>query len=68
MQGQVGRLEEGMARGQADHMTVMQTFLNRQIIPVKNRIAGPNIAEAANARACRFKPGDNIAELPTLMQ
>ena len=64
----MGCLEKGMPRGQADHMTVVQSFLNRQIIPVKNRIARTNIAQTAHARTCRFKPGDNVAELPALMQ
>ena len=64
----MGRLEKGVPGGQADHMTVVQAFFYRQIIPVKNRVAGANIAQAAYARACRLKARDDIAKLPALMQ
>ena len=64
----MGRLEKGVPGGQADHMTVVQALFYRQIIPVKNRVAGANIAQAANARAGRLKSRDDIAKLPALMQ
>ncbi len=39
MQGEVSGLEEGVPSSETDHMAVVPLF-DRQIVPVKDRIAG----------------------------
>ncbi|MNS94043.1 hypothetical protein D3C72_1282460 [compost metagenome] len=68
MQRQMGGLEEGVPGGQADHVTVMQPFFYRQIVPVKNRIARCHTVQSTDAGTCRFQPGDNLRAVGRLVQ
>ena len=68
MQRQMSRLEEGMPGRKTHHMAVMQSLFNREIVPVKDRVAGTNIAQAADAGAGCFQTGDDVAKFAALVQ
>ena len=68
MQGEMSGLEEGMPGGESDHRAVMQPLFDRQIVPVKDRIAGLNIPQPIDAGAGGFQTRYDVAELAALVE
>lgn len=68
MQGEVSGLEEGVPGGETDHMAVVQPLFDRQIVPVKDRIAWLNIPQPIDARAGGFQTRHDVPKLAALVE
>ena len=68
MQGEMSGLEEGVPGGETDHMAVVQPLFDRQIVPVKDRIAWLNIAQPIDARASGFQTRHDVTKLAALVE
>lgn len=68
MQGEVSGLEEGVPGSETDHMAVVQPLFDRQIVPVKDRIAWLNIPQPIDARAGGFQTRHDVPKLAALVE
>ena len=64
MQGEVSGLEEGVPCGETDHMAVVQPLFDRQIVPVKDRIARLNIPSRLTPEPVASRPATMFPNSP----